>query len=296
MKLNSYRGNQGFTTVESLMSLLLSSIILAAAVTTFTFQSRVSSDQKFKTIAQLQAQSVVDMMVPEFRMIGNGVPFHQSNFLIAQADLTDNTVTQPILVSGTTATQIKFRLNETGETYILTADNDPALSNTLTLTSVDKISIGSQVYVTNSTVGDDDGLWGQVTTINSTAKTITLAAGHQYKPLATFAKGSLLEVVPVITYASGASYGGITRNNGSGALTLVPNAQFSLAYINSAAGAITLPLLASSADPFPASAIQNLRSIRITAQVRTSRILSNKQYYVASVTQSVGIRNLNYKY
>lgn len=287
---------EGYTLIESILVLLISSIVLLLSTVTFIFTTRTATDYKLRSIAQLQAQAVIDMMVPEFRMIGNGVPFHQSNFLIAQSNLSDNTKTEPIITSGTTASQIQFRVNETGETYILTANFDPSSSTTVTLTSVSKLAVGNQVYITNSTVADDDGFWGTISAINTGTNTVTFAAGTVYSPSSIFAKGSLLEAVPVVTYTSTSGFGGITRNNGSGSLILVPNGQFTLEYLNSSGSTLTLPLVASSADPFPASAIQNVHAIRITAQVRTTQTLSNGSYYTASAVQSVGIRNLNFKY
>ena len=286
----------GFTVIELLAALLLSAVLLAGVVASFSQLARMAKDQELRTAAQRQAQSVIDMMTPEVRMIGNGVPFHQANFLIAQAGLTDSSVTQPILVDGTTATQLKFRLNETGETYILTADFDPAAGNTIALTSTNKIFLGDHVYITNSTVGQDEGFWGVVANGDADAKTITFAEGTQYSPGAIFAKGSLLEVVPIVTYASHDNYGGITRDSGLGELVLVPNGQFSLEYLNSEGDQIALPLIASAADPFPASAIQNLRAIRLTVQVRSLGLLTTGLPYIATATQVIGVRNLNYKY
>ncbi len=286
----------GFTIIEFLTVALLSSILLTAVVNSFTQLTRVSHDHEIKVIAQLQAQSVIDMLAPEIRMLGNGVPFHQANFLIAQQTLTNNTVTQPIVVSGTTANQIKFRLNQTGETYILTADFNPISSSSVTLTSVSKIYVGDQVYITNATVGEDDGFWGTVAGISSAAKTITFASGTQFSPSSIFTKGSLLEVVPVITYTSATNYGGIKRDDGLGALTLVPSGQFTLQYLDINGNPLTLPLLATEADPFPASAIQNVRSLKMTISVRSSSKLYSGQYYVATAEQVVGIRNFNFKY
>ena len=286
----------GFTLMEMLVTLVIASLLMMAVVSTFSMLSRIAVDNKLKVVAQLEAQSALEMMTPEIRMIGNGVPFHQANFLIGQENLADNTVTQPILVSGTTSSQIRFRLNETGETYILTAAFNPAASTTIALTSTGKIFSGDQIYITNATVGDDDGLWATVSAVNDEAHTVTISAGAQYSPGATFAMGSLLEVVPIVTYTSHASFGGISRDNGTGALTLVPDGQFSLEYLNSDGDPIALPLAAVPDDPFPANSIQNVHAIRMTVQVRTGRAMSNGLYYTASSTQSVGIRNLNFKY
>lgn len=287
---------QGFTLLEMLVTILISSMLLLSVVQGFSYISRIAGDQKIRTTSQLQAQSVLDMITPELRMLGNGVPFHQANFLIAQENLTDNTVTQPILVDGTTEDQIRFRLNQTGETYIVVNDYDPAASSTITLTGVNKIYENDEVYITNSTVGLDDGLWGRVASVNTSANTVTLDTGYQYSPGSTFPEGSLLEVVPIITYTSTPEYLGVSRDDGNGAISLVTNGQFKLDYLNSEGDVISLPLEASTADPFPDSAIQNVRAIRITVKVRSNEILSTGNNHIATAVQTVGIRNLNYKY
>ena len=292
---HTHLAERAFTLVETMVSLFLGSVVMIAVVQSFAQLSQTSHNQKLRTVAQMQAQFVIDMMVPELRMLGNGLPFHQSNFLIAQETLADNVVTQPILVAGTTANQIQFRLNQTGETYILTQDFHPASETSVTLTGIDKIFIGDEIYITNSTVGADDGFWGVVSGLNSATKAVTFSS-TDYSPGATFAKGSLFEVVPIITYTSADNFGGITRDDGNGPVGLVQHAEFSLEFLDSAGDALTLPLEASSADPFPASAIQNVRSIRVTVQVQSSSPLTDGNTYTATAMESVGVRNLNYKY
>lgn len=287
---------KGFSLLEMLVTILISSILLLSVVQGFSYLSRVAGDQKIRTTGQLQAQSVLDMITPELRMLGNGVPFHQANFLIAQETLTDKTVTEPILASGTTEDQIRFRLNQTGETYILVSDYDPASGATISLTGVNKIYENDEIYITNSTVGLDDGLWGIVDSVNTSANTVTLKAGYEYSTSSTFTKGSLLEVVPIITYTSVPEYGGVERDDGNGAVSLVTNGQFKLDFLNSDGDTIVLPLVASTDDPFPDSAIQNVRSIRVTVKVRSNEIMSTGENHIATAVQTVGIRNLNYKY
>lgn len=292
-RLSSYRG---FTLSELLVGLLMSSALMLAVAESLTSTIHASTDQKLRTVAQLQAQGMIDTIIPELRMLGNGVPFHQANFLIAQAGLADNTVTQPILVAGTTANQVQFRLNQTGETYILMTDYDPVATNTVALTSVDKIYVGDEIYITNATVGLDDGLWGVVSSINTGTNEVTFASGYQYSNAATFPKGSLFEVVPIITYTSGVNYGAVTRDDGNGAVNLLSNGKFTLEFLNSDGDPITLPLVASSADPFPDEAIQNVRAIRVTVEVQSPSPLTGGNYYYATAEQTVGIRNLNFKY
>ncbi|HMO18998.1 MAG TPA: hypothetical protein PKA63_07795 [Oligoflexia bacterium] len=285
----------GFSVIESLFVLLISSLIMGATLSGYLSLSTLSHDNEVRVLTQLKAQTIIEMITPEIRMLGNGVPFHQSNFLIDQATLNDKTVTEPILVSDTTEHKFTFRLNESGETYILTQDLNPETQNTIHLTSTEKISQGDTIYITNSTVGLDDGLYGTVASLNNTS--VTLAINREFHPGAIFPSGSLLEVVSVISYHSEEELSPIIRQKESLEDELVPLGRLTFSYINSSGNPITLPLLATSAHPFPNSAIQNVQSVMITVEVESDTLLSGtKKPYLAKVSQVVGIRNLNYKY
>jgi len=290
-----YKDEYGFSIIESLFVMMISALILGASLSGYLALSSLAHDNEIRVITQLKAQTILELITPEIRMLGNGVPFHQANFLIDQATLSDNSVTQPIIVSDTNDRSISFRLNETGETYILTADLNPDTQNTIHLTSTNKISQGDPVYVTNSTVGLDDGLYGVVASLNNSS--VTLASQRQFHPGSIFPAGSLLEVVPVVTYTSGDEIGPVLRKRQSTSEELVPKGRLSFTYINSSGSTISLPLLATSADPFPASAIQNVQSVKVVVEVLSDNLLSaTSEPYLASVSQVVGVRNLNYKY
>lgn len=292
------RNNElGATLLELMVAIVISSITLSSMMLTITQLAKYAADQKTRLLTQLQAQSIIDMITPELRMIGNGVPFHQANFLIGAENLSDSTATEPILVADSTSSQIKFRINETGDTYILSAAFNPASTTTITLASIGNIKAGDFVYLTNSVVDLDDGLYGSVASINSGANTITLNSGAIYPSGATFPTGTILEVVPTITYNSPNDWSGITRDSGSGSVLLAPNSTMSISYLNQSGTAITLPMTTVPTTPYPATDLQNLRSLSITVQVRSTRALfSTNAIYTASATQSVAVRNFNYFY
>jgi type II secretory pathway pseudopilin PulG len=286
---------RGFSIIESLFVLLLSTFVIGAIVSSFLSLSKFAHDNEIRVLTQLKAQSVLDMITPDLRMIGNGVPFQQSNFLIAQATLSNNTVTQPILVNDTDEHTITFRLNETGETYFLSQDYNPAVNSSVTLVSTQLISPGDHIYISNFTLGLEDGLWGEVT--NVSGNTITLAGTTQFHPGAVFPAGSLLEVVPIVSYSSDSSFGSIIRENGTGPQEIIENGRLTFSFRNAQGNEINFPILATAAHPFPASAIQNIHTVHITVEVQSENLLRGKsEIYTAKVSQIVGIRNLNYKY
>src|SRR6188768_2336267 len=115
---NDPREDDALTLLEMLMCITIAGIVILAAVVTLTQLSQHVNDHREKYFAHAQAQNILDMMTPELRMIGNGVPFHQTNFLIGNTTLSDPTVAEPVLFPPSTAKRIKFRLNETGEIYM----------------------------------------------------------------------------------------------------------------------------------------------------------------------------------
>ncbi len=286
---------RGATLLELLVAIFISSVTLSSMMLTITQLARYASDQKIRLLTQLQAQSIIDMMTPELRMIGNGVPFHQANFLIGAENLSDPTVTEPIVVASSTATQIRFRINETGDTYILSSAFNPSMGTSIQLVTAAGIKANDRIYITNSVVDLDDGLAGVVSSV--AGNTVTIAGGAIYPDAANFPMGSILEIVPNVTYNSPTDWSGITRDAGDGEVLLAPNSTMSITYLNQAGTAITLPLTATPTDPYPANDIQNVRSLRITVQVRSTKtLLSTGALYTATATQSVAVRNFNYFY
>ena len=291
------RNERGATMLELMVAIVISSITLSSMMLTITQLAKYASDHKTKLLTQLQAQSIIDMITPELRMIGNGVPFHQANFLIGATTLSDPSATEPILVSTATASTIQFRINETGDTYILSAAFNPASTTTITVASLGSIKANDKIYLTNSVVDYDDGLYATVASVNSGASTVTINSGAIYPSGAIFPVGSILEVVPTVTYNSPNDWSGITRDSGAGTVLLAPSSTMTISYLNQAGTAITLPLASIPTTPYPANDLQNLRSLNITVQVRSARpLFSTGSIYTATASQSVAVRNFNYFY
>ena len=278
---------QGFTVLELLISTLIAAVLFGALLTQYFSASGVARDHQIRIATQVQAQAIIQNIVSELRMLGNGVPFDQANFQIGEDTLADPSVTEPIDVSTASATNITFRLNETGEVYLLTADFDPAASLVISLTSITGLDVADPVYISNSVVSGDDGLFGTIAAIDSANSTITLNADYIASPSATFAMGSICEEVPLVTYNSAEDGSGITRDSGFGAILLGEQSTMTLEYLDHDGNPLTLPI--SNAD-----VINTLRSIRVTVTLRSSSLLKSGQPYEATVTQTAGIRNLNY--
>lgn len=271
----------GYTLIELLVALALSSLAIGGLLQQYSTSLRISADEQTRTFAAVRAQAVLESLGAELRVLGNGVPYDQSNFQIGESTLSNPSVTHPIDLSSK-GDVIIFRLNETGDVHLLTGDFDPGATLTLALTSTAGLSAGDAVYISNSVVGGDDGLAGTIASVSGNS--ITLAASPVRSPAATFNMGSVLERVPAISYSSSAE--GIFRDAGLGPVLMAPRGALTFEYLNADGVVLALPLTETAL-------IQELRRIRVTIAVEADRELSDGSTHTATLTQTYSLRNLN---
>ncbi|MCI5066016.1 hypothetical protein MRY87_09855 [bacterium] len=283
---HKYSREDGFTLFEAIITLLLTSIVCIGAMQTYTSITGISFDHHVRIETHVQAQAIMQTLGNEVRILGNGVPFDQQNFSIGEVTLSDPTVTEPIDISATTATSISFRLNETGEVALLTADFDPSSSLTLGVTDVSGLDVNDPIYISNSVISGDEGLYGVISGVNAGSNTITLNAGYVTSAGATFGMGSILEEVPMITYAYTPGTG-ITRDSGFGAVLLGSDATMNIEYLDINGNSLALPLTNTVV-------MDQLRSVRITISLTNDSLLKDGTSYTSTVSQVFGLRNLNY--
>lgn len=276
----------GVTIVELMLSLAISSVIFGGVLKEYSSIIRHLHDHQVRLETLVQAQAIVQTLTSELRLIGNGVPFDQPNFEIGENTLSDPTVTEPILVASASASAISFRLNETGNVFLLTADFNPGVSLVATVTDASELEVNDPIYISNSVIAGDEGLHGTIADVDHNTNTITLASDYVASPGAVFGMGSLVEEVPTVTYAS-VDGTGITRDSGFGAVLLGMNSSMALQYLDYDQNPLTLPLTNDHL-------VDSLRSIRVTITKTSDRTLSNGAEHSITVSQIVGIRNLNY--
>lgn len=285
VSFSSTASSRGFTLVELIVSLLISTFVFAGLFHQIRSSVEHAKDHQIRLETFVQTQAVVQTLSGELRMAGNGVPFDQQNFVIGDLNLSDPTVTEPLSVADCTASKIVARLNETGEVFLLTSSFDPSGSLTLSLTETGQLAVGDPVYLSNSVVSGDDGLYGTVAAVSEEWDTITLNSGFVSSPGAVFPAGSILEEVPLVTYESADNM--ITRNSGFGPVLLASNAMMSIKYLDIDGTELSLPLSASDL-------VNALRSVEVTVTLTSNKKLSSGEDYSTSVSQRIGIRNLDY--
>ena len=284
-----HRRCRGFSILELMISVGIGGVVLGALVSQYSHTVATSHDQQVRIATYLQAQATLQMIGSELRMLGNGVPFDQANFQIGEDTLTDPTVTEPIDVATTTASHIGFRINETGDVYLLSGNFNPASTLTFTLTSTTGLEANDPIYLSNSVVAGDDGLFGTIASVDHGTNQVTLQSGVVYSPGATFNMGSICEEVSTVAYDSPADGTGITRDSGYGPVKLGNGSTFVLEFVDAAGTPVALPLTNTTV-------VNSLRAIRVTVNQQSANKLKDGSSYTATISQSFGIRNLNYLY
>ena len=284
LNLNS---ESGFTLVELMVSLIVSSVVILGVLGTYTYTVSIAFDKRIRLVAKLQADAVLQTIGSELKSLGNGVPFDQANFQIGENTLSDITVTYPLLIANSDTNTLNFRINESGRTFILTSDFDPSLTSVILLTDVQGLAAGEIIYITNSVVDGDDGFYGTIDSVNTSAKSITINNTYHASPDSSFAIGSLSEGVNVVTYDAPDFATGILRSNGGSSVTMANNATMSFRYLTDTGAELSLPLT-------ELNLINDLRAIEVTVNVRSDKPLKNGNIYTATVKQVFGLRNLNY--
>lgn len=280
------RYERGFTILELIVTMLLSSIIFGGMMLQYSEVVSHSRDHQIRIETLVETQAIVQALATEIRMIGNGVPFDQANFEIGESTLIDPSVTEPIVFASSTAARIDFRLNESGEVMLLTSDFDPTTSLEVFLTDVSMLAANDPIYISNGVVAGDDGFYGTIASVNTATNSVVINSGYVVSPGATFAMGSTLEEVPVVSYANESGGSGITRDSGFGPVLMGRNSTLSLEYLDYLGNPVPLPLTA-------AAMVDSLRSIRISVTKTSDKLLSNGQEHSVTISQVVGIRNLN---
>jgi Tfp pilus assembly protein PilW len=277
MKQRHLSDERGESLVGMLVAMLISGIVLSASASFFINCLHHSSDIRSFTRAQITASSLLDLMSFELRMLGSGMPLAQAGF--SYQDPAIGELALPLLLSAS-ATEMTFRLNETGASAILTSDFLPSSgSHTVSVDSTEGFSPGDSVYLSSFSAGGTHGLRGVVQ--STSASTIQLSNLSTTQD-ARFPASSLIQPVSEITYTH--SSNGVIRTTAHGVTTQSDHTSFELTYLDRSGQPIALPLSATTIR-------DSLAGISVLVRVQSSSRFGG----AASVTeaqQTIALRNL----
>ena len=272
---------QGFTLLELLVALLISTVLLGNITSTIMTSTRQYHDQKVRTKTNENAHLLLDTLSYEVRMLGTGMPLGQEDFDMLDATL--NNAPLPILTTAS-GTYLQIRLDEVGTEAIVVASYTPSFtSRDVDVDDASDFSVGDTVYISNRTNGENGGLQSTITAING--NTITIDNAYNATPAVVFDVGSLLHKVDTITLDSTPS--GITRQRGAETpVVLLPRSAMTISYFDEDGNTLTPPLSISQ--------IRNdLMRIRIQITVDSRVALKNGVTYTADTQQDIFLRNLH---
>ena len=272
--------------------------IFAATTQQYFAISRINRDLRIKQTADRYARTVANIFGFDLRIVGNGIPFDQPDFQIGEdsANLTSPIASpekkiQPIVLDTVNSNDITLRLSESGEMYVLAATFTPASALSVVLTDVSNLEVNDKIYISNGSVAGSDGFYGKISAVNTGTKTLTIDPTDYVSSVgATFSTGSsLVQVSEVRYYISG---GTMYRTVDSGTpIALMPNASFSLRFLDYSGAAITL---AGTAPRLSETQLtEELATIEVTVNVQGTGTLSEGNTYTAVVSQIFSLRNLN---
>jgi len=275
----NHTGDAGITLIETLVSILLSTLIIGASLTQYFHTTWQAHDNEVRTETEELARTIADRMAFDIRMIGAGMPLGQDGFPIGGVGLSDAPL--PVLTSSTT-TELYMRMNERGERTVLTADFDADSDNDIAVSDASDFDVGDTIYISNLTVGGDDGVEATITSVVS--DTIDLATPFIATAGVVFEAGSVVNRVTELTY-DGAATDGISRQDATVTVTLAPGSSFVIEYVDESGNTLTPPLAESVIG-------NNLAGIVLTVSVDSQRRLKDGSTYTATAEQSIVLRNL----
>ena len=277
------RLQKGETLVGLLIATAIGSIILVATASSFSSSMRALWDRITISEANNQAREIARIIASDLRMIGSGMPLGTAKF--DMLDVTLGNAPMPILIESNLS-RILFRLNETGKFTSSTRAFDPFSESNISVLSTNDFSSGKTVYISNITSefsqsSTQGGLRAKISSIGTSTislKDIVAGSGVNMNP------GSIVEPVSDITIDCNGT-GGITRDDGNGALVLFPKSTCSFEYLDASGTNLSMPLNSSTIQSI-------LSSIRFTVNVPGRRVLRNGSTYTAQTDETVTLRNL----
>ena len=277
-----YINNQfGFSLVELLVGLLVSSVLLLSASTQFVTTSRIESDQVIKMQTEEDIRVLVDALAFDLRMIGAGMPLLQQDFAIGDPTLGDKPL--PVLLTSN-ANWIQYRANDRGITSVLTQDFTPSWANrTFSVVDASEFQLGRTIYISNHTVGGEKAL--SATIANVAGNDITINADYLPTFAMTMESGSVVNMISDSVFLTNSFSKEIYKGEALGYSRLASGATLTLSYLDENGAALALPLTEQIVK-------NNLTAIEVTVSLESNSPLRGGSKYVATANQKIALRNL----
>ena len=279
---NFYTSELGIGLFQAIVAAALGLVIMTSVASQFFQTSKHSFNHQLALDVEEQAKLILDMISADMRYLGSSLPISQDNFLITDALLGD--APHPILVSSDDE-KLDIRLNPDGNITVLTADYTPSLTAlTFAVLSASSYQAGDTVYISNMSVGGEEGFQGVVTSVSG--NNISVDTSFIASSGATFGSGSIVERSSYVTYESTSNWDDVTRTDEYGTVTVHPRGRFEVRYLDMSGAEISLPLT-------PSSIKDDLAAVEITVSVQGELKRKDGEVQFAEAKQIIGLRNLS---
>lgn len=274
---------RGASLLEMLVGLVVSTVVVAGVFLTFRGATGRMTDSNTMLRADERAGEILEMIMADVRLAGSGMPLGQKNFRAGQVGLGDAPLA---LLTSSSGSSITIRLNDKGRDTVLLNPFDPNVEpRELLVESATHFKKGALVYLTNATIGGDEGFQGRIASVASSS--IMLENEHYGSPNTVFEQGTLVSQVSEVTYEWNATTKEVYRLSDGNEYSLGEGVFLHLQYFDSLGNELPLPLS-------EATIRDELAAVRIGIEVEGSRPLKNRQIYMAEASQLVSLRNFVY--
>lgn len=270
----------GIALFELMVSLLITSVVLAGITMAYLSNVRAAHDHELKSRTLQRARLALGLIGKDLRSMGEGVPFHLDNFQIGTAGLSDAPL--PLLLTSD-ADEVTLRKVQGEKLSELTAVYTPSVVDlTFSVLNTDDFSVDDMVYLSNEPIGGNQGLQGIVTAKSS--GTLTIDSSYISSAGAVFPIGSSVHKVIEVKYSSNI-IGGIRRQAEGATVTVLETGTFVLDYQDSSGSSLSTPLT-------DADVRDQLAKVNIQLSVDSEFELKSGGSYNMTFEKDVSLRNL----
>lgn len=272
---------RGASIIELLVAVGIFSAIFLIISSVYMESLKSLDDQRLMAAANEEAFDLSQLIASELRHAGAGLPLTQSGFQPGMPTL--GTTPLAVLLSSNNSS-ITIRYNEKGGDTVLVGDYAPSPSDlSFAVYSGTNFLPEDVIYLSDHNLAGEDGMFATIARISGSI----IAVHNRYtaSAAANFPSGSTVTRVRQVTISSSANFGGISRNQGSGAIAIGTNSEMNIEYFDQNGSSLSPPLTADQVR-------DNLSSIEVTVNVQASRRLHDGNTFVGSGRQRVALKNL----
>ena len=239
MMIVSKKHQSGFTLLELLITLLLSSILFLMASSQYAMVTRNAVDNRVESTTKEMVQIILDQIAFDVSMTGAGMPLGQTDFKMSDAGIGEEAL--PILLDSDN-TQLSIRIPARGRKTLLTSTMTVGASMYFNVADASDFDTNDIVYLNNAGGGGEQGLYAEIASIAGNQITLDAGTVEPYIAGTSFPTGTMVSPVRTVSYFIDADGDLIRSDNVNGDVPLAPLSNLSFTYYAEDGSEITTSL------------------------------------------------------